>query len=56
MGCRSETLYESDSAGKTFTAALIGVAVQQGLLDIDVPIHKYGVQPRAVRERSASLP
>ena len=39
----SESVYETDSMAKTFTAALLGVAVQQGLVDIDKPIKEYGV-------------
>jgi CubicO group peptidase (beta-lactamase class C family) len=39
----SETLYESDSMGKTATSAIVGIAVRKGLLDIDKPIHEYGV-------------
>lgn len=42
-----EHRYETDSLGKTSTAALIGVAVQQGLVDIDRPIREYGVKPQA---------
>jgi CubicO group peptidase (beta-lactamase class C family) len=42
----SETLYETDSAGKVMTAALMGVLVQKGLLDIDRPIKQYGVKPK----------
>jgi CubicO group peptidase (beta-lactamase class C family) len=45
----SETKYETDSAGKMMTAALMGVAVQQGLLDIDKPIKQYGVKPKQYR-------
>jgi len=33
------------SAAKTVIAALIGVAVQHGLFDIDTPIMQYGVHP-----------
>ena len=33
-------------AGKLFTAALVGVALQRGLLELDVPIAQYGVRPR----------
>ena len=40
----SLSLYESDSMGKTAIAALIGVAVTKGLLDIDLPIHTLGVK------------
>eukprot|EP00039_Didymoeca_costata_P018836 m.335179 g.335179 ORF g.335179 m.335179 type:complete len:657 (+) comp17530_c0_seq1:36-2006(+) len=39
----SETLYESDSMGKTATAAAIGVAVYQGLIDLDKPIIEYNL-------------
>ena len=41
----SESVYETDSMAKTFTAALLGVAVQQGLIDIDKPLRSYGVEP-----------
>lgn len=41
----SSSLYETDSLGKTATAVLVGMAVQQGLVDIDTPIKKYGVSP-----------
>ena len=34
---------ETMSAGKTITAALVGVAVKQGLFSLDVPLIKYGV-------------
>lgn len=40
-----EAQYETDSLGKTYTAALLGVAVQEGLVDIDKPIASYGVHP-----------
>ena len=43
----SSSVYESDSLGKTITAALVGVAVQQGLVDIDTPIQHYGVTAQA---------
>ena len=37
---------ETDSLAKTATALVIGVAVQQGLIDIDLPIsHNYNVTP-----------
>jgi hypothetical protein len=42
----SESQYEADSLAKTMTAQIVGVAVTQGLLDLDVPIQKYGVLPR----------
>jgi CubicO group peptidase (beta-lactamase class C family) len=45
FGNSSEALYETDSLGKTVTAALFGSLVQEGLLDIDRPIHEYGVKP-----------
>ena len=31
--------------GKTTTAALFGVAVEEGLIDIDKPLQDYGVKP-----------
>ena len=39
----SDTLYESDSMGKLATAAVIGVANAEGLIDIDKPMAEYGV-------------
>eukprot|EP00040_Diaphanoeca_grandis_P039718 m.259895 g.259895 ORF g.259895 m.259895 type:complete len:615 (+) comp38863_c0_seq1:70-1914(+) len=39
----SASIYETDSLGKTATAALIGILVEDGLLDIDTPIREYGV-------------
>ena len=36
-------MYESDSMGKTAVAMMVGVAVTKGILDIDRPIHEYGV-------------
>ena len=31
----------ADSLGKSFSAALLGVAVKQAGIDIDRPIHEY---------------
>jgi CubicO group peptidase (beta-lactamase class C family) len=45
FGNSSDSLYETDSLGKTVTAALFGSLVQEGLIDIDKPIHEYGVKP-----------
>ena len=45
FGNSSEALYETDSLGKTTTAALFGVAVEEGLIDIDKPLQDYGVKP-----------
>lgn len=42
-----DTKYETDSAGKTVQAALLGVAENQGLYDLDTPLEKYGVKPQA---------
>ena len=42
----SETRYEADSLAKTMTAQVVGVAVSQGLIDLDRPIVEYGVRPR----------
>ena len=39
----SNTTYEVDSLSKTCTAQLAGIAVTQGLISLDVPIAKYGV-------------
>ena len=44
-GNTSDSLYETDSLGKTVTAAMFGSVVQDGLLDIDRPVVDYGVQP-----------
>jgi CubicO group peptidase (beta-lactamase class C family) len=41
----SASVYETDSLGKTSIAALFGVAVQQGLIDIDTPLTEFGVHP-----------
>ena len=41
----AESIYESDSMGKTAVAILIGIAEFQGLVDIDKPIATYGVDP-----------
>eukprot|EP01052_Picozoa_sp_SAG31_P030999 SAG31_NODE_3237_length_4508_cov_28.486278_3_plen_529_part_00 len=43
---RSETRYEADSLAKTMTAQIVGVAVAQGLVDLDKPLAEYGVEPR----------
>jgi CubicO group peptidase (beta-lactamase class C family) len=43
----SESVYETDSMAKTFTAALIGVAVERGDIDIDTPLREYSVVPHA---------
>jgi hypothetical protein len=42
----TQTLYEVDSLGKTMAAQVVGVAVTQGLIDLDKPLADYGVQPR----------
>lgn len=42
-----DTTHPSYSVGKTFASSLVGVAVKQGLLDIDRPLAEYGVTPRA---------
>lgn len=39
------TVYESDSLGKTITASVVATAVEHGLVDLDTPIHTYGVAP-----------
>ena len=38
---------ESYSAGKTITAALMGVAYSQGLFELHTPLADQGVKPRA---------
>ena len=43
----SSSVYESDSLGKTITAAMVSAAIEQGLVDLDVPIAQYGVTPGA---------
>ena len=40
----AQSMHRTQSLGKTIIASLFGVAVQQGLLDIDVPLWRYGVQ------------
>lgn len=45
-GNSSESKFETDSVGKTMTAALMGTAVSQGKLDLDRPLHEYGVTAR----------
>ena len=45
FGNTSDSLYETDSLGKTVTAALFGTAVQDKLIDIDKPLVSYGVKP-----------
>ena len=44
----SESLYETDSLGKTSTAVLMGIPVHDGDIDIDTPIVQYGVKPQAI--------
>ena len=41
----SETLYSMDSAMKLGTAALIGIAHADGMLDLDAPLAEYGLEP-----------
>lgn len=43
----SETLYSMDSAMKLGTAALIGIAHADGMLDLDAPLAEYGLEPTA---------
>ena len=43
----SETMYESDSMGKTVTPILIGMLVKRYGLDIDKPLAEYGVPEAA---------
>ena len=50
----SETLYESDSLGKTMVAQIVGVAVTQGLIDLDRPLAAYGVVPRCADGNAAA--
>eukprot|EP00930_Biecheleria_cincta_P019698 TRINITY_DN14973_c0_g1_i1.p1 TRINITY_DN14973_c0_g1~~TRINITY_DN14973_c0_g1_i1.p1 ORF type:complete len:682 (-),score=69.57 TRINITY_DN14973_c0_g1_i1:89-2134(-) len=42
----SDSRYEADSLAKTMIAEVVGVAVAQGLVDIDKPLADYGVEPR----------
>ena len=51
----SETRYEADSLAKTMTAQIIGVAVAQGLVDLDKPLAEYGVQPRCADGNDAAV-
>ena len=44
----SDSVYETDSLGKSVTSALMGIPVAEGLLDIDTPIKQYGVVPQAI--------
>ena len=46
---------ESYSAGKTITAAMMGVAHAHGLFQLDTPLAAYGVQPRANWSRRAGI-
>jgi CubicO group peptidase (beta-lactamase class C family) len=46
-GNSTESKFETDSVGKTMSAAVIGTAVTQGLLDLDKPLHEYGVKAAA---------
>ena len=39
----SSSVYETDSLGKTAVATIVGLLVEDGLLDIDTPIKEYGV-------------
>lgn len=39
----SSSIYESDSLGKTITAAVIAAAVEAGLVNLDTPIEQLGV-------------
>jgi CubicO group peptidase (beta-lactamase class C family) len=47
-------LLESMSAGKTATAALMGVAHRMGLFSLDTPIHTYGI-PSSLANWSANI-
>ena len=49
FGNTSESLYETDSLGKTAVVMTYGIAAQQGLLDIDKPLADYGVEPATAR-------
>ena len=46
--------FETMSAGKTWTAGLIGAAVNRGLFDLDTPIQAYGVRPNANWSRAGT--
>ena len=48
--------YEADSLAKTMTAQVVGVAVSQGLIDLDKPLLEYGVQPRCAGSGKAEPP
>lgn len=41
-----DTTHTAYSVGKTFASSLVGVAVTQGKLDIDIPLAEYGVTPK----------
>jgi len=44
---QGERKIESMSSGKTISAAMVGVAIQQGLFDLNTPLAQYGVVPHA---------
>jgi CubicO group peptidase (beta-lactamase class C family) len=54
-GNRSSTQIRSQSMGKTAVAALIGTLVQQKKIDIDTPLHEYGVRTRPDRWNATGI-
>lgn len=46
-GASKDTPIETDSAGKTVSAALVGAAVAKGYIDVDKTLESYGVEPQA---------
>ena len=54
MACRyaegysKEDTFEGDSAMKSVNAAMLGVAVGKGLIDVDEPLAQYGVEPHGL--------
>ena len=54
-GATSDSIYETDSLGKTAVAPLFGVASQKGLLDIDRPMSKF-MSPAGAADSSGDGP
>lgn len=46
-GATKDTPIETDSAGKTVSAALVGAVAAKGYLDVDKTLESYGVEPQA---------
>lgn len=41
----ADTKWETDSMAKTFVAALFGIVVEKGIVDLDKPLAEYGMPP-----------